>query len=103
LKVRNGWINKKMNRKIVVLGIVFLIISSYFPLPMTSSAQEKQKTGIEQKSAGLADGVVAVVNGEEILSNEYRSAYKKAEEFYRETYQQDFNDEFVRKLNIKTG
>lgn len=81
--------------------VLIFIISHYLTLPIAASAQEKQRKGLEQKSVGLTDGVVAIVNGEEILSTEYRSAYKKVEASYRDTYKDGFNDELAKKLNIK--
>lgn len=85
-----------MIRKIVIFGMVLMFI-----LRMDAYAQEKQSKNMPQKVKGLTDDAVAVVNGEKILAKEYRNAYRKAEEYYRGIYRDGFNDELVRKLDIK--
>src|SRR3989304_1321659 len=44
---------------------------------------------------------VAVVEGQKITAKEYRAAYNRAVEFYRQNYKEKFNNDLLRSLNVE--
>ncbi|MBI4382898.1 MAG: SurA N-terminal domain-containing protein [Nitrospinae bacterium] len=53
-------------------------------------------------SAKLSGGVIATVEGVKINYNEYDATFKNLLEFYREQFKNQFSEEMVRRLDLKT-
>ena len=80
LAVENPWVLRII---IGLIAVAFIITMGWF--------------GFEAPTSNRA----ALVNGTEVSLKEYRGAYNRAVEFYRQTYKDQFNDEFLRKLNLE--
>ncbi len=53
-------------------------------------------------SAKLSGGVIATVEGVKINYNEYDTTFKNLLEFYREQFKNQFSEEMIRRLDLKT-
>lgn len=80
---------KRRNSAFIVVAFAAIIIVFIF-------------WGVGPSGNGENDSnVVATVNGEAIPYREYANLYKKEQEYYKETFKEQFTDEMARKLNLK--
>lgn len=80
LAVDNPWVLK------IIMGIIavtFVITMGWW--------------GINQPK----ENVVAIVNGRNIMVQDYRKAYNRAVEYYREVYKDKFDADMLEKMNVK--
>ena len=80
---------KRRNSALIVVAFAAIIVVFIF-------------WGVGPSGNGENDSsVVATVDGEAISYREYANLYKKEQEYYKETFKEQFTDEMARKLNLK--
>jgi peptidyl-prolyl cis-trans isomerase D len=79
MAVENPWVLRII---IGLIAVTFIVTMGWF--------------GFEAPTANRA----AMVDGTEVTLKEYQIAYNRAVSFYRDNYKEEFNDEFLQKLNL---